>query len=28
MSTIKTQMRKGLLDACILSIIQSQPVYG
>ncbi|MER2034698.1 MULTISPECIES: PadR family transcriptional regulator [Mammaliicoccus] len=28
MSSIKTQMRKGLLDACILSIIQSQPVYG
>lgn len=26
--SIRTQMRKGLLDACILSIIQSQPVYG
>ena len=23
--SIRTQMRKGLLDACILSIIQSQP---
>nr|WP_263314048.1 PadR family transcriptional regulator [Mammaliicoccus sp. Marseille-Q6498] len=26
--SIRTQMRKGLLDACILSIIQSQAVYG
>ncbi|GGI39323.1 PadR family transcriptional regulator [Mammaliicoccus stepanovicii] len=26
--SIRTQMRKGFLDACILSIIQSQPVYG
>lgn len=26
--SIRTQMRKGLLDACILAIIETEPVYG